>query len=919
MVEREFLGWDRPFLGLLVAWLLARRDALPGMLVVVPTAQSGRRLREALAEAGAGLAPRVVTPGHFMRTESAAPAAIEHLAWVEVLENIPDWHAFEEVFPIPPGEGEAAGWALGLAGAMTNLRMGLQEGAITLAVAAKRMVKSIEAGRWQALAVLEERVEKRLALWGFTSRSALLARAEFPLLEGAREIVLAGLPDVPAAVATLLLKSPVPVTALVGAPPDEDMAFDELGRPKALKWEEDPETKKPTEANDDIWTGRTYDWPSSNCGSVTLTADPRQQAAEAVRMAAQAGAPSDDLVVGSADEETAGELVRAFGRAGWVLHDPSHLPPQPVMAWLAAWSSFVKTPTLATAIDLLGFSQTGVFVSGRRAQRAKALSAARDKWLAKERADLVRSLELATRGQDQESLRLAIETMEALEKRRGLFQRDGFHAGLEKLMKAIDPKREETSELHDWLEATAGMAERVDRDPGFWIDLLLASGPEAMAVPPDDRVLDVQGWLELFHEPGRHLIICGMNEGKVPGRASSDAWLPENIRKLLGLSTDHTRATRDAYLLTAMTHARRGGGRVDLLLAKSGAGGDSLLPSRLLLVAEEKDLPGRVTALFREIEPPDAGLAWTLEEAWKWRPRTVEMKPRLGVTAFSDYLACPFRFYLKHVVGMSAPEPERVEWNARDFGNIAHTVLENWARDEEAKDYSKTEAIEAWVHAELDRIVIEHFGTRPPLAVRIQKESLRQRLSWFAKVQACERALGWRIVEVEQKFEIPIDDFTIVGRIDRIERHEDGRRRVLDYKTGNVGPIESAHRVAMTTRTVLPAHLENVPAIIHTAPDGKMKRWKNLQLAMYAAALGDVDEIGYFALGAVEGDVGLSLWDGFSADDRDSAMACAQWVVGQLKEGVFHPPAEKVPWDDYQVLTFGRSLVETVAWEGGAE
>ncbi|MEI7928736.1 MAG: hypothetical protein WCH40_09315, partial [Verrucomicrobiales bacterium] len=45
MVERHFLGWERPFLGLLVDWLLARRDKLPGMLVVVPTAQSGRRLR----------------------------------------------------------------------------------------------------------------------------------------------------------------------------------------------------------------------------------------------------------------------------------------------------------------------------------------------------------------------------------------------------------------------------------------------------------------------------------------------------------------------------------------------------------------------------------------------------------------------------------------------------------------------------------------------------------------------------------------------------------------------------------------------------------------------------------------------------------------------------------------------------------
>jgi hypothetical protein len=89
-------------------------------------------------------------------------------------------------------------------------------------------------------------------------------------------------------------------------------------------------------------------------------------------------------------------------------------------------------------------------------------------------------------------------------------------------------------------------------------------------------------------------------------------------------------------------------------------------------------------------------------------------------------------------------------------------------------------------------------------------------------------------------------------------------------------------------------------------------------VALYSAALGDVDELGYFQLGATEGDVKLSLWDGFSIADRDSALACARWVVGQVKNQVFWPPAEKVDFNDYAVLALGRSLEETVAWKGGA-
>jgi len=898
MVERHFLGWERPFLGLLVDWLLARRDELPGMLVVVPTAQSGRRLREALAERGGCLTPKVVTPGFFLKTEGAAPEAVEVLAWVEVLEAISDWSDFEAVFPMPPGEDEGPGWSLGLARSLTGVRSGLQENALTLATAARRLFNTPEAERWSALQILETRVEARLSEWGQVSRSSLLEGLSREPVEG--RIILAGVPDFPAAVASRLWVSDV--TCLIGAPEACAEDFDELGRPV-----------------EDLWTIREIGWPNEGKGSVTLTADPRQQASEALRRAALRQTPSDGLTLGSADEETAGELVRAFGRAGWVLHDPAQLPAQPVVAWLRAWRAFVTRPDSAAAIDLLGFAKTAALVGGRRAQRVAALSSASDRWLSKNCEDLGRALLLTKREPEKEAISLAIETLELLEHLRGIFLREGFLKGLGRLLDSIDPLATETESVREWLEEMSPIASKVKREPGFWIDLLLATLPEPVPTPPENRVLDVQGWLELFHEPAAHLILCGLNEGKVPGRASTDAWLPEGTRRLLGLSTDASRAARDAYLLTALIESRRADGCVDLLLAKSGAGGDSLLPSRLLLATSESELPERVKVLFRELEPPDSSLAWTLEEAWKWKPKSVEVEPRLSVTAFSDYLACPFRFYLKHVVGMSGAEPERVEWNARDYGNIAHAVLERWALDEEAREFSKTEAIESWVHAELDRVVAERFGEQIPLAVRIQTESLRQRLSWFSRVQACERASGWRIDEVEKKFEMEVDGFIIAGKIDRIERHDDGRRRVLDYKTSaKAVQVEAAHRVEMKANTRLPAHLKDVSEVLCTTSEGKEKRWKNLQVAMYSVALGDIDELGYFALGATEVDVKISVWDGFSNADATSALDCARWVVHQAQAKVFWPPAERVDYDDYSVLSLGRSLEETVGMGGAA-
>jgi hypothetical protein len=37
-----------------------------------------------------------------------------------------------------------------------------------------------------------------------------------------------------------------------------------------------------------------------------------------------------------------------------------------------------------------------------------------------------------------------------------------------------------------------------------------------------------------------------------------------------------------------------------------------------------------------------------------------------------------------------------------------------------------------------------------------------------------------------------------------------------------------------------------------------------------------------------------------------------------VRERVFWPPAEKTDFDDYQTLSLGRTLGDTVIWQGGA-
>ena len=906
MIERVFLGWDEPFLMRAVVWLLEQRDELPHLLVVVPTAQSGRRLREALAEStGALLTPKVVTPGSFLKTHDSEVAAdwVDHLTWVEVLEGVNDWVEYAALFPEKPGEG--TDWAGGLAREMVKLRRSLQENGLTLSVAARKLRDTVEADRWAALGRLEDLVEQRLKSWGTQSRSRALAEG-VTIPSNLTHIVLAGVTEMPPLVERAWLAWSGKVTALIGAPECEEQGFSLIGRPLAT------------------WVDRDLPWPDS----AQVTADPRQQAVEALKILSEIKTTSIDLALGSADAEVGAELARAFTREGWPAFHPAQTSVSSGLSrWCKVWCEWLADPTLATMGDLLSMQETGILVSGKRAQKAKRLSELRDRWMVTRIEDLKRRVTAENFRNDweRESAGELCAAADALERWRNSFLRDDFGAVMQRLLENLGRTGATTGEdslvMIEWMAAAAPMMARVKRGARFWIELMLSDLPSPTPLPPEGRVIDVQGWLELFHEPGSHLMLCGMNEGKIPTRSGGEPWLSEASRERLGLIKDADRAARDAFLYQSMIEARRKGGRTDVICGKSGPGGESLLPSRLLLAAKRADLPDRVKTLFREIEPPEAGMRW--EADWQWKPRKVAPPKRLNVTSLSDYLNCPFRYYLKHAVRMRSTEPSRGEWNARDFGTVAHEVLERWGRDLAARILNDAETIHQWLSAELDRVVMEWFEKRPLLSIRIQTEALRQRFIWLSQVQAEQRSEGWEIVDVERKVEIPVGEAMIIAQIDRIDRHcESGRLRVIDYKTGKVTGVEDAHRKKVIASTVLPAHYTMEDPVIYSGEEkGKSVnyRWHNLQLPLYAAAVNDREKTlpipCYFTLGVTESEVALHEWSDFEPADLAAAQACANWTAERIAAGIFWPPAEKVQHDDYKILAAGRNLEEMVQFE----
>ena len=191
--------------------------------------------------------------------------------------------------------------------------------------------------------------------------------------------------------------------------------------------------------------------------------------------------------------------------------------------------------------------------------------------------------------------------------------------------------------------------------------------------------IELNGWLEAPWLPHSALIVSGCTEGALPTRLSAHPLLPDSVRVALGLHSNVQRFARDAYLLHCLL-ATRTPGTVKLTLCRMGADGEPAKPSRLLFRCPDAELGARVRKVF---EPVDSlRTAHARERAW---PLEIPKSPppsALRVTAFADYLKCPLRFYLKHVLGMRKFESPKTEMDALDFGNVLHKALENFAREE---------------------------------------------------------------------------------------------------------------------------------------------------------------------------------------------------------------------------------------------
>ena len=924
-VTSHFLGWHRPLLELATDYLARDWESGPldlsHLILIVPTRNASRRLRECLAIHAAQkntgvLSPLILNPDDLLVPPTdALPTATKAeslAAWIEVLLEA-DLPSLTHLFPVEP-VAQNFSWALSTAKELLSVQSLLGEGAHNASYAAKVLGgQDIEPERWQELAQLEQATLRKLEKAGKQARSTArrLAIESWTMPEGYDQLILLSLPDPPPALEPLIdrVARTHPVEVLIHAPESEAEHFDWLGQPL------------------DSWSERPLVIPDE---CIHQCSSPAAQADRACQLLEDHDAPHQLAAIGVPDPEVIAPLQKSLASKAWASFDPAGEPlsRQGICHLLRTLRDLSGSRLLSTFRDLLripGIAESaGSFKvpEGQDTFAPDLILKAFDEFheshlcesipdalsildqVKQHKAPIVRSLQWIGSHLDsleKENLSTALPQFLS-EVYQGLIIED------EDRFATITQSINQTlSDIGALTLPNSSGAERFQLFLSLLEEQVLASKrlPDA---------IDLPGWLELPWEDAPHLILTGCNDGLVPESIQSHPWLPNQARLLLGLRHNASRQARDSYLMAALIASRKDHGQLDILFGRVNSQNDPLRPSRLLLATPPEELPDRVNLLFRETESDSVPLPWKM--AWQLTPPAPDPKrfERLSVTAFSSYLDCPFRYFLQYGLRMREPDLDRMELNPRDFGTLTHDVLEDFADTTAATSDSAKEIQECFEDLLATKLA-NIYGPNLSAPLLIQASSIRQRLNWWASHEAQNRAEGWTILETETYLAPKEEPFTlgempINGMIDRIETHPDHGLRILDFKTKKKPtPVIKAHLRA-PKRSENP---EGFPTWQLTSLKGKAMLWSNLQIPLYLLALADrfpKQECvsGYVQLGASKGDIHLDLWHTLDDELLASARECALGVIDNIQKRVFWPPTEKPNYDNFSDLLFGDPL-----------
>ncbi len=419
-------------------------------------------------------------------------------------------------------------------------------------------------------------------------------------------------------------------------------------------------------------------------------------------------------------------------------------------------------------------------------------------------------------------------------------------------------------------------------------------------------VVRTEGWLELAWSLGDKVALAGLHEGAVPDSVVGHAFIPNELRAALGLTSNAARLARDSWLLQELVDSHAPSD-VRVYVSRTNRRGDICRPSRLLFLCDDSSLVPRVRGLFSETGEAALTPGRQVSRSWQLRlPDEVSLKRNndgreyLSPSAIDTYLKSPLEYLLKWGLDIGDRYKEKKELDFSDYGKFVHRVLELFAQEQK----ERVQLDERDIEAALDRIVsreVGRFGPHATVNIQLQLQSARERLKRFAAIQAKWAQDGWRVEETEFRFFArPFEelDVWIKGTVDRIDSRvlADGSKefRIVDYKTWDDVRQISGHIKSGAEKEMRFANNLKLPTASF-GKDGKGKpvRMMTVQLPLYGACLSAQDHERFYGR--------ISSYDYLVlAEDQAKVESVGQYVglslqtarvaIERIKANLFWPP-----------------------------
>ena len=348
--------------------------------------------------------------------------------------------------------------------------------------------------------------------------------------------------------------------------------------------------------------------------------------------------------------------------------------------------------------------------------------------------------------------------------------------------------------VEKWQELLATLSTLDEFEPALSLDGALGlvgrlAGDAVFQPRMAEAPVQVLGLLEANEQHFDALWVLGLHDGRWPQPVSPDPFIPLSLQRAHGLpGCDPATELERARQMTAQL-ADAG---AQVVFSWPAADGDEELRASPLIrpwpqiVADA--LLGAPRPGWRALIRDSAALEALAPSA----PMPFAGgKASGGSQLLKHQSLCPFRAFAQHRLGAASLDAPTLGLDAAERGSLMHKVLECFWR--ETEDSAALNRLgDAQLDERIERAVSTAIAERsrqlewqPQLSAIERQRLARQVRRWLWLEQ--ERA-PFTVAGLEQKQRLSLGDLTIETKIDRVDRLEDGRLVIIDYKTGKVTP-----------------------------------------------------------------------------------------------------------------------------------